>query len=186
MSTTGLPEAAQTEAKPGVTAGVAAARAKPMLLHNSRFVCWTMKGFAIGAVLIGICMVLMAIPLLQPLSALGFMRGFAALQWVLGGVGMGYMGPGLWKWSTAMAYKRVKMDERGAEFELGTKKAPQSVFLRWDEIASITQTRVGGAIEFMVKGSDGSFAQFSSYSFFRARRVARLIAERAGLLIQKS
>jgi hypothetical protein len=78
------------------------------------------------------------------------------------------------------------MDVRGAMFNLGTKKRPSDLFLAWDQIAAIWQKRVGNAQQFYVQGRDGSEARFSSYTFFRPKKVARLIAERTGLPIQKA
>jgi hypothetical protein len=53
---------------------------------------------------------------------------------------------------------KVKLDERGVVFNTGTKKKPGKLFS----------------------------ATFTSYTFLRPGKVARMIAERAGLTIQKS
>jgi len=71
-------------------------------------------------------------------------------------------------------------------FNLGTKKKPSDLFLAWDQIAAIRHKRVGNAQQYTVQGRDGSEARFSSYTFFRPRKVARLIAERTGLAIQEA
>jgi hypothetical protein len=185
MSTTGVIQPNQGGAGAGVTAQMAEHRARPVVLHNSRIVCWGMMGVGVCALFIGICMVFMAISLLMPWSAIGFMRVLAAAQWGLGGVLMGYMCPALWKWGLGMAHKRVKMDERGVDLRLGTKKKPVELFMAWDTISAVKQQRVGNAQQFTIQGSDESYAQFSSYTFFRPKRVARMIAERVGLTIQK-
>jgi hypothetical protein len=80
---------------------------------------------------------------------------------------------------------RVKLDQRGADFNLGTKKKPVELLMLWDKVASVQQKRVGNAQEFTIMGTDGSRATFTSYTFFRPKKVARMIAERAGLSIQK-
>lgn len=85
-----------------------------------------------------------------------------------------------------MAHCRAQMDERGVEFRLGTKKKPADLFMAWETIASIRRKRVGNAYEFTVAGRDGSVARYTSYTFFRPTKVARLIAERTGLTIEKS
>jgi hypothetical protein len=51
-------------------------------------------------------------------------------------------------------------------------------------VTLVEQRRVGNAWQFLVKGRDGSSAQFSNYSFFRAKRIVRLISERAGIAVQ--
>jgi hypothetical protein len=169
----------------GITASMAEHRARKMVLHNSRTLCWGMMGVGVCSLFIGVCMVLMAISLLMPVSAITFLRLLAAAQWGLGGVLMAYMCPALWKWARTMAQKKVKMDERGVEFSLGSKKNPVDLFLAWDEIVAVKQQRVGNAQQFTIQGTEGSFAQFSSYTFFRPKRVARIVVERAGLTIQR-
>jgi hypothetical protein len=80
---------------------------------------------------------------------------------------------------------RVKLNSLGVEFNLGTKKKPSNLFLGWDQISAIKRKRVGNAQQYSVYGADGSDAVFSSYTFFRPKKVARLIAARTGLEIQK-
>jgi hypothetical protein len=170
----------------GITSEIAGYRARHMALHNSRLVCFGMMGLGVCSMIIGICMMLMVISLIFPLSAISFMRVMAAAQWGLGGLMMCYMCPSLFKWSGAMLHKRVKLDERGADFVLGTKKKPIEIFMPWEEITSIKQQRVGKVQQFTISGTDGSYAQFTSYSFFRPKHIARLIAERAGVTLQKA
>ena len=67
----------------------------------------------------------------------------------------------------------------------GTKKNPSDLFLAWDQIAAIKFKRIGNAQQYYVLGKDGSEARFSSYTFFRPKKIARLIADRTGLTIQK-
>jgi hypothetical protein len=92
----------------------------------------------------------------------------------------------MWKLSRGMAVYKVMLDSRGVNFNLGTKKKPSDLFLAWDQIAAIKHKRVGNAQNYYVLGKDGSEAIFSSYTFFRPKKVARLIAERAGLTIQEA
>jgi hypothetical protein len=184
MSAREFPELNQGGAVAGITSQIAAERARPKVLHNSRIVCWGMMGVAVCSLLIGVCMVLMVFSVLFPLRAITFMSVLAAAQWGLGGFMMGYMCPWLWKWSLGMLHKKVKLDERGVDFQLGTKKNPQELFMPWDTVASVQQKRVGNAQQFTITGADGSVAQFSSYTFFRPKRVARWIAERVGQTIQ--
>jgi hypothetical protein len=92
----------------------------------------------------------------------------------------------LWNLGRAMAGYQVKLDSRGVDFNLGTKKKPANLFMEWGQIAAIKQRRAGNAQQFWVEGTDGSEARFSSYTFFRPKQVARLIAARTGLAIQKA
>jgi hypothetical protein len=80
----------------------------------------------------------------------------------------------------------VKLDARGVDLNLGTKKKPVEMFVAWDQVASVQQKRLGKIWEFTIVAKDGSWASYTTNSFFRSKRVARTIAERAGLTIQKS
>jgi len=81
---------------------------------------------------------------------------------------------------------RITLDSRGIDFSLGTKEEPQELFLAWDRIAAIKHKRVGSAQQYSVVGTDGSQAIFTSYTFFRPKKVARMIAARTGQAIQKA
>jgi hypothetical protein len=170
----------------GSTSQIAAERAHSVVLRNSRLLCWGTMGIGICSLIIGLCMVLMVFSVLTPLDAISFMRVLAALQWGLGGLMMGYMCPALWKWGQTMANYTVKMDDRGVDFNLGTKKKPVELFMAWDNVASVEQKRVGNAQQFTITGKDGSFARFSSYTFVRPKKIARMIAERVGQTIQRT
>jgi hypothetical protein len=185
MSTSGVIQPNQGGAGVGVTSQIAEHRARHVVLHNSRLVCMGVMGIGVCSLFIGICMVLMVFSLVFPVSAISFMRVLAAAQWGLGGIMFCYMCPALWKWGLGMMHKKVKLDERGADFTLGTKKKPVDLFMAWDEIVAVKQKRAGNAQQFTIQGTQDSYVQFSSYTFFRAKHVARMIAERVGQTIQK-
>jgi hypothetical protein len=60
------------------------------------------------------------------------------------------------------------------------------MFLDWGNVASISHRRSGNNQIYTVTAADGSTATFTSYTFFRPKKVARLIAARAGLSIEKA
>jgi hypothetical protein len=170
----------------GITSQIENNRAIPMTLHNSRFgIGVTMIGSIVSA-FFAVCMVLMVFSVFS--SGGGFNAGnlYNAFWWGFGALAFGYGCPWLWKLARGMAVYKVVLDSRGANFNLGTKKKPSDLFLAWDQIAAIKHKRVGNAQNYYVLGKNGSEAIFSSYTFFRPRKVARLIAERAGLAIQEA
>ncbi len=170
----------------GVNSQIAIERATPAVLRNSRFlVVVTMSGGIFAAVL-AVGMALGMFSQLFPLSDLNAARGWNALKWALSALAMGYMCPWLWNLGRAMADYEVRLDGRGVEFILGTKKSPANLFLSWDQIATIKHKRTGNVQQYWVQGTDGSEARFSSYTFFRPKKVARFIASRAGLAIEKA
>jgi hypothetical protein len=160
-------------------------RATPVVWANSRlFIVVTMFGSIVCA-FFSVCMVLMVFSIFS--SSSGVSGNLSnVFWWGFGALAFGYGCPRLWMLARAMSNYKVTMDVRGAMFNLGTKKRPSDLFLAWDQIAAIWQKRVGNAQQFYVQGRDGSEARFSSYTFFRPKKVARLIAERTGLPIQKA
>ncbi len=183
MSTPGYPASAPGA---GITSEIENNRAIPMMLRNSRFgIGVTMIG-SIVSVFFAVCMALMVFSVFS--SGGGFSAGnlYNAFWWGLGALAFGSGCPWMWKLSLGMAVYKVMLDSRGVSFNLGTKKRPSDLFLAWDQIAAIKHKRVGNAQNYYVLGKDGSQAIFSSYTFFRPKKVARLIAERAGLAIHEA
>jgi hypothetical protein len=170
----------------GINSQIAINRAQPVVLRNNRFLIGVTLMGSIFAALMAVAMVLGMFSQLFPLSALNAARGWSALRWSLSALAMGYMCPWLWKLGRAMAGYEVRLDGRGVEFILGTKKAPANLLIAWDQIAAIKHKRVGNVQQYWVHGTDGSEARFSSYTFFRPKKIARLIATRAGMTIQEA
>ena len=95
------------------------------------------------------------------------------------------MCPWLWKLGRKMAVYQVQFDSPGVTFSLGTKKAPTDLFLAWDQIAAIQYRRNFNVQQCRVEGTGGNYVSFSSYTFFSPQKIARMIAERTGIPIQK-
>jgi hypothetical protein len=175
---------------PGLGAGISSQieinRAKPEVLRNSRFLCWVTMSGSVFAAIMAVCSLLMVFSLVFPTSDLDGIKSWSALKWGLSGIAMAYMIPYLWKLGRNMAGYQVKLDSRGVDFNLGTKKKPQELFMTWDQIAAIKSKRAGNVQQFLVQGTDGSEARFTSYTFFRPKKVAKLIAARTGQTIQKA
>jgi hypothetical protein len=157
---------------------------RPMVLRNSRVGVALYLLISAASVFMAGCMALMVIYLLFMSGRWTFMLCLAAAQWGFGAfcfvLMAGYMG----RMGRRMGWYRVTLDTRGVDFKLGTRKKPEEVFIPWDNVTLVEQRRVGNAWQFLVKGRDGSSAQFSNYSFFRAKRIVRLISERAGIAVQ--
>jgi hypothetical protein len=169
----------------GITSQIELNRAVPMVLHNSRFLIGVTMICSIVVAFFAVCMALMVFSVLSTSGSSGG-NLYNAFWWGFGALAFGYGCPWLWKMSRAMAGYRVTLDSRGVNFNLGTKKKPSDLFLAWDQVAAIKHKRVGNAQQYYVQGKDGSEARFSSYTFFRPKKVARMIAERTGLAIQKA
>ena len=170
----------------GISSQIELNRATPVVLRNSRFLCWvTMSGSLFSAVM-GACMALMVISLLFLQGGQIAGRAMSALQWGFGALAMAYMCLRLWSLGRAMLGYQVLLDCRGVTFNLGTKKKPADLFMPWDQLDAIMLKRDINVQRCSVHGSDGSQATFSSYTFFRPKKIASMIAERAGVAIQKA
>ncbi|HUZ97245.1 MAG TPA: hypothetical protein VMU57_20260 [Edaphobacter sp.] len=182
MSTTQFPAAGPSA---GISSQIELNRAKPVVLRNSRFLCWVTMSGACFAAIISVCLALVVFSIFSTNGGLNAANAWSAAQWGFGVLAFGYMCPWFWKLGRAMLNYRAVLDSRGVNFSLGTKKKPADLFLAWDQIAAIKSRRAVNVQQFWVQGSDGSEARFSSFTFFRPKKVARLIAERTGLSIQK-
>jgi hypothetical protein len=168
----------------GINSQIEFKRATPTVLRNSRILCLiTLAGCFVAAFFV-ICMLLMVISLLFLQGGLNAGKAISAAQWGFGALVMASMCPWLWHLGRNMAGYRVTLDPRGVTFNLGTKKRPANLFLPWEQITAIKRRRVGNAQQFWVEAGNGREATFSSYTFFRPRKVARMIAERTGLTVE--
>jgi hypothetical protein len=84
MSAMEFSQPSQGGAVAGITSQMAAERARTVVLHNGRIVCWGMKGVAVCSLFIGVCMVLMIFSLLSPIER----------HHVYASAGRGAVGPG--------------------------------------------------------------------------------------------
>ena len=168
----------------GINSAIETSRAHTVVLDNSRVGVALYFLISAGSLFIAGCMALMVVYLLFLSGRLSFMSVLAAAQWGFGAfcfvLMAGYMG----RMGRRMAWYRITLDERGVDFKLGTRKKPEEVFMPWDNLILIEQRRVGNSWQFLVKGRDGSSAQFSNYSFFRAKKIVRMISERAGIAVK--
>jgi len=170
----------------GTTSQIEMYRATPVVIHNSRLLLGFTMICSIVSAFFAVCMVLMVFSVFSSGGGASGGNLYNGLWWAAGALAFGYGCPWLWKLARAMANYKVTMDIRGVMFNLGTKKQPSDLFLAWDQIAIIWHKRVGNAQQYYVQGKDGSQARFSSYTFYRPKHVARLIAERTGLAIQEA
>jgi hypothetical protein len=144
-----------------------------------------MSGSFFAAVM-GVWMGLMVISLLFFQSGPTAGRATSAWEWGAGALAMAYICPQLWSLGRAMLGYQVQLDSTGVTFNLGTKKKPADLFMPWDQVAAIKYNRVCNVQRCSVHGSDGSRATFSSYTFFRPKKIVRMIADRTGLAIEKA
>ncbi len=152
---------------------------QPTLLRNNRVLIFLTFLGSIAALGVSLCMVVVALMSFLPFSALNPDRFAAGALWALGAWLMAMSQVYLWRQGNLMAQCSVLLDKRGAYFRLANTKG--EVFMPWNQIEAVRYKRIENAQKFTILGSDTSIVTFTSYSFYRPRRVARLIAEHAGL-----
>lgn len=170
----------------GISSQIESDRSTPMVLRNSRFLIGVTMGMGVMAAIISLAFVILVLSECFPLSDFNLDKARDAARWMLAAALSGSACPWLWNLGLAMVRYSVRLDHRGVEFRLGSKKDPKDLFLGWDQVAAIKRKRIGSAQYYFVEGTDGSVAGLSSYNFFRPRKVALLIAARAGRAIEKA
>ncbi len=154
---------------------------QPTLLRNSPVLIFlTFLGSA-AALGISACMAIVALTYFFPLGALNMDRFAAGALWGFGAWLMAMSQVFLWRQGHLMAHCSVLLDTRGAHFMLGNTTGDKEVFMPWNGIEAVHYKRIENTQKFTILGSDTSTVIFTSYSFYRPKRVARLIAEHAGL-----
>ncbi len=84
-----------------------------------------------------------------------------------------------------MADYEARFDPDGLRMRLGTKTKPNEMLFPWDQIEGVYFRRGMNTTYGSVKRKDGQTSEFSSYTFFRTKKLVNLIAERAGLEVQE-
>jgi hypothetical protein len=157
----------------------------PTVVRNRFYAGIILLGSTLG-LFIALCLAILALASLFPLKQLTAQRGVDALLWAAFSAYGALMGISWWGRGRRMAFYSARLDERGVDFHLGTRRHPDTCFFPWAEISAVRHERRGIAHYFMVLGRDGSSVEFSSYAFARPKRLARLIAEHAGQSIQEA
>lgn len=168
-------------AGPGVSQQLHLVGERPTLLRNNRLLIFLTYLGSITALFISLGMVFVALTTIFPLSAMTLDRFAAAALWVVGAWLMAMSQVFLWRQGNLMAYCSVLLDSYGAHFKLGNTENAKEVFMPWNGIEAVHYKRIQNAQKFTILGTDTSTVTFTSYAFYRPRRVARIIAERAGL-----
>jgi len=165
----------------GVRRQVHMAGEQPTLLRNNRvliFLTFLGSATALG---ISVCMAIVALMYFFPFGALNLDRFAAGALWALGAWLMAMSQVFLWRQGHLMASCSVLLDARGVYFRIASATNSKEVFMPWNGIEAVHYKRIESQQKFTILGTDTSTVSFTSYSFYRPKRVARLIAEHAGL-----
>jgi hypothetical protein len=151
------------------------------LVRNSRvLIGLTFLGSA-AAFAICLCMAALSLSSIFPLHAINFDRAAAAFLWAVGAWIVAASNVFLWRQGRVMAHCSVLLDNHGAHFKLGDTNDAEEVFMPWNGIAAVHHKRIPDAQKFVILGKDTSIVTFTPNNFYRPRKLAHLIAARAGL-----
>lgn len=154
---------------------------RPLVLRNSRILLGlTFLGSAASFVMC-LCMTVLIFTSIFPIHSMNFDRAAAAFLWAVGAWLMAASNVFLWRQGQAMAYCSVLLDNDGAHFKLSGKNDSNYAFMPWSGIEAVHYKRIPGAQKFTILGEDTSTVTFTSYTFYRPKKIARLIAQRTGL-----
>ncbi|MGA2569563.1 MAG: hypothetical protein ABSF23_03520 [Terracidiphilus sp.] len=154
---------------------------RPTLIRNSRIlISLSFLGSAV-AFCISLCMAFLACSSLFPLRSIDLDTIATAGLWAIGSWIMAVAYVFLWRQGKVMSNCSVLLDTRGAHFRLDGTSNPTEVFFPWDGIAEVRHKRIPEAEKFTILGTDTRTITFTSYGFYRPKKVARMIAARAGL-----
>jgi hypothetical protein len=165
----------------GVSQHIDLPGARPTMLRNNRVLIFFTYLGSVASLIISLSMVFVALTNLFPLRAMNLDRFAAGTLWVLGAWLMAMSQVFLWRQGKLMAHCSVLLDSYGAHFKLGDTNDAKEVFMPWNGIEAVHYKRIPNAQKFIVLGTDTSTVTFTSHTFYRPKRVARVIAERAGL-----
>lgn len=162
-----------------------AERAKCVVMHNNRVLVGVVFLGSFFAAFAAVCFALIGLDALLPMDSFHWDRSINALTWGVAALSTLTTCPWLWRMGRSMAYNEARLDQHGVSFRFGTKKKHDELQLEWDQITSIRYSRSGNNQVYRVTGEDGSEAKFTSYTFFRPKKLAKLIAARTGRAIEK-
>ena len=159
---------------------------RPVVFRNNRFLIVVTLTGSVTAIFMSLCMLVMTCSVLFLQAGRTVSRIEGAIGWAMGTWAFFSMGPALWKLARNMAFAEARLDQQGVDFRFGTKSSPLRSWLAWNQIAAIKHQRIGNNQTYSVISKDQSTVQYTSYTFFRPKKLARLIAAHSGRTIQET
>jgi hypothetical protein len=158
---------------------------KPIVFRNSRFfIAWIVLLGVVGMVA-GAGMTLMALDeIVTPWHSL-LPKIWDAILWAIAACYSALLGFSLFRTGLEMTFYEARLDGRGVDFRLGSRKQPCVEFFSWDQVAAVKHKRVSTDQYYAVVGTDQRVTPFTHYTFFRAQKLARQIAAHAGRSIEE-
>lgn len=157
-----------------------------MTFRNSRFLIGVVYFGSLSGLILAIGFLLITVAQFLPGHAGDPSKIKSVLEYALAAIGSACTALWLFNLARNMTHYSAHLSDTGVQFHLGTKLAPQDLFIPWNDIDGIFQKRSGNVQWFGVRNHQNDLAQFTSYTFFRPKKLAKLIAARSGQPIQKA
>jgi hypothetical protein len=155
------------------------------VIHNSRILMAVYVCLAVASWFGSVCMVLEGVYLLFPLRTIGFMRGFAAMEWTLSGICVFFTAGWMWRQGTKKWNYRVEMDANGVRFFCKLEDGRGEWYTPWAQIARVTCKTANGVQTFKVQTADpASYFAYNSYTFTRPKTIALRVAAACGKTLE--
>lgn len=151
--------------------------------RNSRFLI----AVTISAAIVGLCMavgmLLVALTQVVPWRGHAWGDSLSAISWFFAAFCSASVALFVWRIGLTMCHNEAQLNSEGVGFRQDGMNFQQRQFVEWDKIAAIRHTRSGNCQRYAVLSKDGSATEFTSYTFFRPRRLAKEIAHHCGQAI---
>ncbi len=156
------------------------------IFRNSRLLLGVIALLGVLSGLVSGCMLILSLEAVGGLWPISAEHIYTVLAFAFTAASFFRMSAWLAQRASRMARYYARLDATGIAFQLGTKRDPQKLFLPWAEITGIRGQRIFGGKTYRVETASGSWAEFSSYTFFRPTKLAKLISRRSGRPIERA
>ncbi len=157
----------------------------PAVFSNDKILLSAIALIGVVSMVLSVAMALLAIGEILPPRGFSIPGILSAATWLLCAVVTWQLGWVMWKLALRLAANHARFDSQGVDFEVGSRRKPEKWFMGWDQIAAIRYQRTGNSYVYWIVGKDGSSFQYTPYTFFRARKLAREISARCGRPIEQ-
>jgi hypothetical protein len=115
----------------------------PVVFRNDWFLTAFLLIVALLSFVFAFGMLVLALTLAFPLHGYTVSRGISVFQSAVGAFFSLVFGLTMWVQGVRMAHYKARLDDRGVNFHLGSKKYPHETFFAWDQIAAVKLARRG-------------------------------------------
>ena len=155
------------------------------IFRNSRILVGFVMLIGVVTLLAAPCLLLVALTEIFTNGRFGFNSLLSTVSWLVFAIFAFLLGWRLCRLSLAMSHNAVLFDGRGMRFLLKGQKGGQGEVVGWHEVKDIYRQRTGNDVLHTIRTTDGRLIAFSSFTFFRAKALAKRISAISGQPIQR-